>query len=140
MKHSFLDKYSDRDSAIHRLDPRAKLLATLAFIAAVVLTPSASWLAYSLYFAVAAVLILLSKVPLSYILRRSLVIIPICGIWAALYRIQLFQSRNVSKHQTKDRTKKRRTSKLKEKHKQFDEKRGSDVQVYANREICQGAL
>ena len=33
-----------------------------------------------------------------------------------------------------------RTSKLKEKHDQLLEKRGSDVQVYANREICQGAL
>jgi cobalt/nickel transport system permease protein len=76
MKHSFLDKYSDRDSLIHRLDPRSKLLATLVFIAAVVLTPAGSWLAYSLYFLVIATLILLSGVPLLYILRRSLVIIP----------------------------------------------------------------
>ena len=44
MKHSFLDQYSDRDSVIHRLDPRGKLVATLAFIAAVVLTPPGSWL------------------------------------------------------------------------------------------------
>ncbi len=76
MKHSFLDKYSDGDSLIHRLDPRGKLVATLAFIAAVVLMPSVNWLAYSLYFAVIAALILLSRVPLSYILKRSLVIIP----------------------------------------------------------------
>ena len=76
MKHSFLDKYSDWDSPIHRLDPRGKLVAMLAFIAAVVLMPSVSWLAYGLYFAVIAALILLSKVPLSYIFRRSLVIIP----------------------------------------------------------------
>jgi len=76
MKHSFLDKYSDRDSVIHRLDPRAKLLATLAFIAAVVLTPSVSWLAYGLFFVIITVPVLLSKVPLSYILKRSLVIIP----------------------------------------------------------------
>jgi len=76
MKHSFLDKYSDGNSVIHRLDPRGKLLATLAFIAAVVLTPAASWLAYGLFFIIIAVPVLLSKVPLSYILRRSLVIIP----------------------------------------------------------------
>ena len=76
MKHSFLDKYSDRDSLIHRLDPRSKLLASLAFIAAVVLTPAGSWLAFSLYFIVIAALILLSRVPLFYILKRSLVIIP----------------------------------------------------------------
>ncbi len=76
MKHSFLDKYSDRDSLIHRLDPRSKLLATLAFIAAVVLTPAGSWLAYSLYFVIIATLIALSRIPVFYIIRRSLLIIP----------------------------------------------------------------
>ena len=76
MKHSFLDRYSDRDSLLHRLDPRGKLLATLAFVAAVALTPLDSWLAYGLYFALLAVLIALSRVPPLYILRRSLVIVP----------------------------------------------------------------
>jgi cobalt/nickel transport system permease protein len=76
MKHSFLDKYSDRDSFIHRLDPRNKLLATLVLIAAVVMTPPGSWLAYSLFFALIVALILLSRVPQLYILKRSVVIIP----------------------------------------------------------------
>ena len=76
MKHSFLDQYSDRDSVIHRLDPRSKLLATFAFITAVVLVPSGSWLAYGLYFAIIAVLIALSRLPVSHFLKRSLVIIP----------------------------------------------------------------
>ena len=76
MKHSFLDQYSDRDSPVHRLDPRSKLVATLAFIAAVVLTPPASWLAYGLYLVIVATLILISRVPLLYIIKRSLVIIP----------------------------------------------------------------
>jgi len=76
MKHSFLDQYSDRDSLIHRLDPRSKLAAILAFIVAVVLTPSASWLVYGLFFVIIATLIALSRVPLLYILKRSLVIVP----------------------------------------------------------------
>lgn len=76
MKHSFIDQYSDRDSLIHRLDPRSKLVMTLAFIAAVVLTPSAGWLVYCLYFVIIATLVLLSRLPLLYIFRRSLVIIP----------------------------------------------------------------
>ena len=76
MKHSFLDQYSDRDSVIHRLDPRGKLVVTFAFIVAVVLTPFSSWLAYGLYFAVIAVLIALSRLPVSHFLKRSLVIIP----------------------------------------------------------------
>jgi cobalt/nickel transport system permease protein len=76
MKHSFLDRYSDRDSVIHRLDPRGKLVVTFAFIVAVVLTPFSSWLAYGLYFAVIAILIALSRLPVSHFLKRSLVIIP----------------------------------------------------------------
>ena len=76
MKHSFLDRYSDHDSVIHRLDPRGKLVVTFAFIVAVVLTPFSSWLAYGLYFAVIAVLIALSRLPVSHFLKRSLVIIP----------------------------------------------------------------
>ena len=83
MKHSFLDRYSDRDSVIHRLDPRGKLLVAFAFIAAVVLTPFGSWLAYGLYFAVIAVLIALSRLPVSHFIKRSLVIIPFVLLVAA---------------------------------------------------------
>ncbi|MDD4874604.1 MAG: cobalt ECF transporter T component CbiQ [Dehalococcoidales bacterium] len=76
MKHSFLDKYSDGNSIIHRLDPRTKLIATLVFIFLVVLLPSASWITYGLYFMTIAALIIMSRVPITYIFRRSLVVIP----------------------------------------------------------------
>jgi cobalt/nickel transport system permease protein len=76
MKHSFLDQYSDRDSPIHRLDPRSKLIMSFAFILAVVLTPPDSWLAYALYFALMVTLLALSQLPVFYVLKRSLVIIP----------------------------------------------------------------
>ncbi len=76
MKHSFLDQYSQRDSAIHRLDPRTKLVTTLFLIVAVVLTPPNRWQAFALYFFLIATLILLSRVPVLYVLKRSLVIMP----------------------------------------------------------------
>jgi cobalt/nickel transport system permease protein len=76
VKHSFLDRYSERDSIIHRLDPRTKLVTTLFFIVAVVLTPPNRWQAFALYFLLIATLILLSRVPVLYVLKRSLVIIP----------------------------------------------------------------
>ena len=76
MKHSFLDKYSDRDSLIHRLDPRTKLLTSLLFILAVVLTPPGRWPVFALYFILVAALLILSRVPLLYTLKRSLVIMP----------------------------------------------------------------
>ena len=76
MKHSFLDQYSDRNSFIHRLDPRTKFMATLLFILVVVLTIPDNWLAYAFYFAVMAILILFSRVPVGHVVRRSLVIMP----------------------------------------------------------------
>jgi len=76
VKHSFIDQYSDRDSFIHRLDPRTKFITTLLLILAVVLTPPSRWSAFALYFALIAILLLLSKLPIGYVLKRSLVIMP----------------------------------------------------------------
>lgn len=76
MRHSFLDQYSDRNSLIHRLDPRTKLLTSLLFILAVVLTPPGRWPVFVFYFLLVAALLLLSRVPLLYVLKRSLVIMP----------------------------------------------------------------
>lgn len=76
MKHSFLDRYSDIDSFIHRLDPRTKVITTFAFILAMVLTPPTGWQAFALYFAIIAGLVLISKIPPFYVLKRSLVIVP----------------------------------------------------------------
>ncbi len=76
MKHSFLDQYSDLDSFIHRLDPRTKFIITLVFILAVISTPPTRWQAFALYLFLFATLFLLSKLPIIYVLKRSLVIIP----------------------------------------------------------------
>ncbi len=76
MKHGFIDQYSDRDSFIHRLDPRTKFIATSLFILVVALTPPNSWLAFALHFALLAALLLPSKVPVTYVIKRSLVIMP----------------------------------------------------------------
>lgn len=76
MKHSFIDEYSNLDSFIHRLDPRTKLIASLAFILAVVLTPASNWRVFVFYFCIIAVLLILSKLPPLYVLKRSVVIFP----------------------------------------------------------------
>ncbi len=76
MKHSFIDEYSDRDSFIHRLDPRTKFITTLVFILAVALTLPNRWQAFALYFFAIATLFFLSKLPVFYVLKRSLVIMP----------------------------------------------------------------
>ena len=76
MKHSFIDQYSDLDSLIHKLDPRTKLITSLAFIVAVVLTPVSNWRVFAFYLCLIAALLIISKLPPLYILKRSLVIFP----------------------------------------------------------------
>lgn len=94
MKHAYIDKYSDLDSLIHKLDPRIKIITLFVFIFFVIFTPLEvprylsvtsrfSWgllltglITFALYGTLIAILIILSKVPLTFILKRSLVIIP----------------------------------------------------------------
>jgi len=76
MKHSFIDQYSDGDSLIHRLDPRTKLITSLAFIVAVVLTPVSNWRVFIFYFCLVVALLIISRLPPLYVLKRSLVIFP----------------------------------------------------------------
>ena len=76
MNHSFLDQYSDRDSFIHRLDPRTKFVATLLFILLLSSLPPGGWPAFALCFLLVATLILWSRLPVLFVLKRSLVIVP----------------------------------------------------------------
>lgn len=76
MHHSFLDQYSDRDSFIHRLDPRTKFLATILFILLVSNLPPGGWPAFALGFLLVVTLILWARLPVLFVLKRSLVIVP----------------------------------------------------------------
>jgi cobalt/nickel transport system permease protein len=76
VEHSFIDRYSDLDSFIHRLDPRTKIITTLIFVLAVVITPTAEWRAFACYFLLIGSLLILSKLPPFYVLKRALVIVP----------------------------------------------------------------
>jgi len=48
----------------------------------VVITPAAQWYGFAFYLLIIAVLLLLSRVPVGYVLRRSLLILPFVGIVA----------------------------------------------------------
>lgn len=74
MKHSFIDQYSDLDSLIHRLDPRTKFIASLAFV--MVLTPIRNCQVFAFYFGLIATLLIISRLPPFYVLKRSLLIFP----------------------------------------------------------------
>ena len=76
MKHSYIDKYSEIDSYVHNLDPRVKCISGVFFILAAIFTKPASFLSFALYALLIAILIYLSKIPINFILKKSLAIIP----------------------------------------------------------------
>lgn len=83
MKHSFLDKYSDLDSFLHRLDPGTKIIALGSFILFVNLTKPTAFILFGVYGVLLAALIFLSKIPLAYIVKKSLMVLPFAVAIAA---------------------------------------------------------
>ncbi len=83
MKHNFLDLYREGTSPVHRLDGRAKLLVTAAFIVCASLLPAVHWPAYLGMAALALAAVVISEVPLRVALARSLVALPFALVAAA---------------------------------------------------------
>lgn len=84
MGHHFLERYSELDSFVHRLDPRTKLIITVAFIVAVVTAPANRWQPFAAYLLLAGCLVLLSRLPPSFVLKRSLLVLPFALVVASL--------------------------------------------------------
>lgn len=61
---------------VHRLDARAKILGFIGFTVVVVTTPARAVWAFALYAVVLAFLIGLARLPLGYVLKRALVVVP----------------------------------------------------------------
>lgn len=76
MRHVYLDRYSDVDSFLSRLSTLLKVVIFVIAILFIVLTKPGSFFAFSLYGLFAAALILVSRVPVIFILKRSLVVVP----------------------------------------------------------------
>jgi len=72
----FLDPYRSGNSLIHRLDPRVKLVLTLAFILTCALTPPGAWPIYILLFASILAIEILSALGLGYVLKRAVLAFP----------------------------------------------------------------
>lgn len=76
MHHLHIDRFAGLTSPVHSLDPRAKLFTSLAFILLVILTPVGYFFSYFFYFVLVSGIIAISHVPVMYILKRSLTILP----------------------------------------------------------------
>jgi len=71
-----LDQYHSGQSPVHRLDARLKVALTLGFVTACSLTPAGSWRAFAALGLLWLISALTARVPLSLLLRRSLVALP----------------------------------------------------------------
>jgi cobalt/nickel transport system permease protein len=82
MSHSFLDRYREGTSLVHRLDPRLKLLAALAFVLAATSTPPRAWPGLVLLGVLALGAILAARIPPIEVLKRSAIALPFAGMVA----------------------------------------------------------
>lgn len=76
MRHSFIDRYAGLDSPLHALDARTKIIGFVAMIVAVLFVPAGRTFAFFAYFFLAAILMGISQIPLSFIIGRALVLFP----------------------------------------------------------------
>jgi cobalt/nickel transport system permease protein len=76
VNHSFIDEHSHIDSVLHRLDPRIKIVNFVALLFFIIFSRPASLLSFSLYGLLILLLIGSSKIPVYYILKRCLIVVP----------------------------------------------------------------
>ncbi|WP_406697518.1 cobalt ECF transporter T component CbiQ [Singulisphaera sp. Ch08] len=84
MRLEFLERHSEGDGPLHRLDPRIKLVVTLAYIIAVVATPIGWWRLLAVEGLILAFTIGLSGVPPRELLMRWLGFIVLVGFLALM--------------------------------------------------------
>ena len=70
------DRYESKESLIHRLDPRVKVVITVLFIISNVLLPDGAWLAFTLAWGVILLVNWLADLPMSYAFKRSFIALP----------------------------------------------------------------
>lgn len=70
------DRYESRQSAIHQLDPRVKVVVTVLFIVANALLPDGAWLAFLAAWALLLFVSGAAQIGLGWLLKRSLIVGP----------------------------------------------------------------
>jgi cobalt/nickel transport system permease protein len=70
------DRYQQRDSFVHRLDPRVKVVVTLLFIVSNVLLPDGAWFAFLASWGIILLVGQLAHLAPGYVFKRSFIAIP----------------------------------------------------------------
>lgn len=76
MHYDAFDRYHEKESFIHRLDPRVKTVVTIVFILSNALLPDGAWLAFIFAWLFLLVSNHLSQLGLGYTLKRSIIALP----------------------------------------------------------------
>ena len=76
MNANAFDRYLERASAVHRLDPRVKVLLTLAFVVAVALLPDGAWAATGAAALLIGAATVAARLSPGLVARRSLLGLP----------------------------------------------------------------
>ena len=76
MRVHFLDPYIERNSLVHRLDARIKLVLVIAFILTTALTPQGAWPVYILLLSIVLAAELISELGVQFFFKRALLAAP----------------------------------------------------------------
>ena len=76
MHFDAFDRYHDKESFLHRLDPRVKVVVTVVFIVSNALLPDGAWFAFGFAWLFLLLCNLLSKLGYAYSLKRSIIALP----------------------------------------------------------------
>jgi len=80
MKHDFIDKYSNLNSVIHKIDPRVKLLLLFSFLIFIAVTSNLKLLGF--YWGITVVLMVVSRVPFHFYLKKLILITPLVLVFS----------------------------------------------------------
>lgn len=94
LHHSYLDKYGDLDSPVHRIDAAIKILSAFLAIVIMVSEPPGKLYPFAVYALIILIIAVLSKVPGSYIAKRLIRVFPFIMIMAAFYPLTVNGFRN----------------------------------------------
>ncbi|MFN3491871.1 MAG: cobalt ECF transporter T component CbiQ, partial [Anaerolineales bacterium] len=76
MHFDAFDRYHEKESFLHKLDPRVKVLVTVFFIVSNALLPDGAWLAFILAWFFVLAMNLLSKLGIVFTFKRSIIALP----------------------------------------------------------------
>jgi cobalt/nickel transport system permease protein len=94
MKHDFIDKYSNLNSVVHKIDPRIKLLLLFCFLIFIAVTSNLKLMGF--YWGIAAVLMVVSRVPFHFYFKKLILITPLVLVFSFFIYLSYSQEHRIA--------------------------------------------